>query len=95
MPLCTFFLIADTDHDHETIIGIAISVPFAIIVVLLIITVAVCVIVKRFRKQNRKRMTAASSEITVQSPNNKFYATTSPDDVPTNFIKKKVKLALY
>ena len=81
MPLRTFFQFTDTDDDE---IAIAITVLFAIIVVLLIIIVALCVIVKRFRKHNRKRRTAASGEMTVQSPN----------DVPTNFVEKKVKLTL-
>ena len=79
-----------TDRDYETE-SVVTSVFIAIIVVFLsgaVITVVVYVIVKRFRKQRRKRITAASGEMTIQSPNT--YSTASPSDAPTNFRERKV-----
>ena len=91
---CNNELFTFTDKGHETKSAtVATSVFIAVIVVLLtgsVITVVVYVTVKKFRKQHRKRITAASDERTNQSPN--VYSTTSPNDVPTNFRERKVIL---
>ena len=73
----------------------SVVIPIIFVTVLLsgaVITVVVYLTVKRFQKQNRKRTTAASGEMTVESPNN--YSTTSPSDIPTNIGERKVKLGV-
>ena len=84
-----------TGRDYETKSdNITTSVFIPIIIVLLtgaVITVVVCVTVKRFQKQNRKRITAASGEMTVESPN--IISTASLNDVPSNIRERKVTLA--
>ena len=85
-----------TDRDYETKsdkITTSVVIPIIIVTVLLsgaVITVVVCVTVKKFQKQNRKRITAASGEMTIQSPN--IISTTSPNDDPSSIRERKVKL---
>ena len=93
MYISQLFTFTDKAHETKSDNILPTSVLIAIIVVLTgaVITVVVCVTVKRFQKQNRKRITAASCKMTIQSPN--INSTASPNDVPANIRERKVKLA--